>query len=95
MKDDLRRDCQERRCATELHGGDYRPISTPHRSGIKMKKKSRVISIIIMAVYLEVVFHTSAADREGAVRPRTESSSHYGRLIENSDATAAGGRLVK
>ena len=27
------------RCTTELHGGDYRPISTPHRSGIKMKKR--------------------------------------------------------
>ena len=41
VKDDLRetRDCQERRCTTELHGGDHRPISTPHRSGIKMKKK--------------------------------------------------------
>ena len=31
-------DCQERRCTTELHGDDYRPTSTPHRSGIKMKK---------------------------------------------------------
>ena len=28
-----------KRCTTELHGGDYRPISTPHRSGITMKKK--------------------------------------------------------
>ena len=23
---------------TALHGGDYRPTSTPHRSGIKMKR---------------------------------------------------------
>ena len=28
-----------RRCTTELHGGDYHPTSTPHRSGIKMRKK--------------------------------------------------------
>ena len=28
---------------TELHGGDYRPISTPHRSGIKMKKKRKQV----------------------------------------------------
>ena len=34
-----RRNCQERRCTIELHGGDYRPISTPHRIGRKMKKK--------------------------------------------------------
>ena len=32
------RDCRERKCMTELHVGDYRPTSTPHRSGIKMKK---------------------------------------------------------
>ena len=32
-------DCQERRCTTELHGGDLGPTSTPHRSGIKTKKK--------------------------------------------------------
>ena len=31
------RDCQER-CTAELHGGDYRPISTLHRSEIKKKK---------------------------------------------------------
>ena len=36
-----RMDCQERRCTIELHGGDYRPISTPHRSGIQMKKKKK------------------------------------------------------
>ena len=28
-----------RRCTTELHGSDYHPTSTPHRSGIKMRKK--------------------------------------------------------
>ena len=27
------------RCTTEPHGGDRRPTSTPHRSGITMKKK--------------------------------------------------------
>ena len=37
MKDDPR----EERCTTELHGGDNRPISTPRRSGIKMKKKKK------------------------------------------------------
>ena len=28
-----------RRGDVRLHGSDYRPISTPHRSGIQMKKK--------------------------------------------------------
>ena len=37
----MRRDWQERRRTTELHGDDYRPISTPHRSGIKTKKKKK------------------------------------------------------
>ena len=40
MKGDLReKGLSGERCTTELHGGDYCPISTPHRSGIKMKKK--------------------------------------------------------
>ena len=43
VKDDLRetRDCQERRRTTEPRGGDYRPISTPCRSGMKKKKKKK------------------------------------------------------
>ena len=34
VKDDLRqKGLSGERCTTELHGGDYRPILTPHRSG--------------------------------------------------------------
>ena len=39
VKDDLRE--KGLSGEAELHGGDYRPTSTPHRSGIKMKKKGR------------------------------------------------------
>ena len=42
-----RRDCQERRCSTELHGGDYRPMSTTRRSGIKTEKKCRIYRRVI------------------------------------------------
>ena len=40
---------------TELHGGDYRPMSTSHRSGIKMKKK---IILYIQYIYIYIYIYT-------------------------------------
>ena len=44
VKDDLReKGLSGEEGTTEPHGGDRRPISTPHRSGIKMKRRNSEI----------------------------------------------------